>query len=55
MNTDGDIEFHAATMLHIIYEYTDPTTEVGMDSLLKDMETIKMSEYSNDVDFYSRR
>ena len=34
MNRKGKVEYHAATMLHIIYSKTDPTTEVGMDAIL---------------------
>lgn len=49
-NGNGDTEYHAATMLHIMYENMDPTTEVGMDSILKEMESMKMSAFSNNVD-----
>ena len=49
-NADGDIEYHAATMLHMMYENMDPTTEVGMDSILKEMESMKLSNFSNNVD-----
>ena len=49
-NANGDTEYHAATMLHIMYENMDPTTEVGMDSILKKMESMKMSDHSNNVD-----
>jgi hypothetical protein len=49
-NANGDTEYHAATMLHIMYENMDPTTEVGMDSILKKMESMKMSDFSNNVD-----
>ena len=49
-NANGDVEFHAATMIHIMYENTDPTTEVGMDSILKGLETAKMSDFGNNAD-----
>ena len=32
------------------YENTDPTTEVGMDSILKVFETSRMSDFANNAD-----
>ena len=34
VNASGDIEYHAATKIRIIYKNTDLTTEVGMNSIL---------------------
>ena len=47
---NGDDEHHAATMIRIIYKNMDPTTEVGMDSVLKGLENTKISEFANNVD-----
>ena len=45
VNANENVEYHAATMIHIIYENTDPPTEVGMDSILKGLETVNMSDF----------
>ena len=38
------------TTIHIIYENTDLTTEVEIDSILKGLENSKMSDFSNKAD-----
>ena len=50
VNTNGDAEYRAATMIQIIYKNTDTTTEVRMDSMLKGFETSKMSDLPNNAD-----
>ena len=49
MNAEGQVERHGATMLYLIYDRVDPTTEVGMDVHLKKLERCKMGDHDNDV------
>ena len=49
INTEGQVERHGATMLYLIYERVDPTTEVGMDVRLKKLERCKMGDHDNDI------
>ena len=46
---NGDVEYHVATMIHIIYENTDSTNEVGMNSVLKGLENAKLSDFANNA------
>ena len=49
-NADGDVEYDGGTMLSIIYSQIQPSTTVGLDSLLGDIENAKLKDYQNDVD-----
>ena len=49
MNTNGNVQYHSATMIHVIYKNTDPNTEVEMDSALKGLETAQMSLFFNNA------
>ena len=51
VNENGNVEYHAATMINIIYENTNPTTGVGVDSVLKGSENTKMSDFVNTANF----
>lgn len=46
----GIIELDGPTMLYLLYEKIDPSTTVGLDSVLEAIEDAKLSNYSNDVD-----
>ena len=49
VNADDQVKRHGGTMLHLIYERVDPTTEIGMDVHLKKLEKCKMGNHNNDV------
>ena len=49
IDEDGEEYFHAMTMIFLIYNQVDPTTEVGMDLVLKMLENCKLAEHGNDV------
>ena len=38
-DTIGEMEFDGATMIYLIFMKTDPSTGVGLDSVLKKLET----------------
>ena len=46
----GKMEFDGATMIYLIFMKTDPSTIVGLDSVLKKLETTKLGDHSNCVD-----
>ena len=46
----GRIEYDGPTMIYLIFEKIDPSTIVGFDSLLKNLETMKLGDFSNNVD-----
>ena len=50
VNASGNVEYHTATMIHIIYKNTDPTAKVRIGSILKGLENSKMSDFSNNAD-----
>ena len=50
VNDEGQVERHGTTMLYLIYDRVDPTTEVGMNVHLKKLERSKMGDHNNDVD-----
>ena len=49
VNAIGDVEYHTATMIHIIYENTDLMTAVGMGSILKELENSKIADFTNNA------
>ena len=42
-NADGQIERHDGTVLYLIYEGVDPTTEVETDVHLKKLENLSLA------------
>jgi hypothetical protein len=50
LTVDDNVEYDAIRILHIMYKNTDPTTEIRMYSITKAMETVNMSDFSNNVD-----
>ena len=36
------MELHGSTMIYLIFKKTDPSTVVGLDSILKNLETTKL-------------
>ena len=46
----GEMEFDGATMVYLIFMKTYPSTVVGLDSVLKKLETTKLGYHSNCVD-----
>ena len=48
--TTGEIEFDGPTMMFLIFQKTQPSTIVGLDSYLKRLENCKASDHSNDID-----
>ena len=45
----GKMEFDGATIIYIIFMNTDPSTVVGLDSILKKLETTKLGDHLNCV------
>ena len=52
MTADGNVEYHTATLLYSMSKNTDSVTEVGVDSILTTMETVKMSDFTNNADSF---
>ena len=48
--TTGEIEFDGPTMMFLIFQKTQPSTIVGLDSYLKKLENCKAGDHSNDID-----
>ena len=48
--TTGEIEYDGPTMMFLIFQKTQPSTIVGLDSYLKKLEACKASDHSNDID-----
>ena len=48
--TTGELEYDGLTMLFLIFEKVDPSTVVGLDSILKKIENAKLGDFSNNVD-----
>jgi hypothetical protein len=48
--TTGEMEYDGPTMLFLIFEKVDPSTVVGLNSILKKIENTKLGDYSNNVD-----
>ena len=46
----GETEYDGPTMMYLIFQKTDPSTVVGLDSILKKLEQARLSNHSNDVD-----
>ena len=46
----GEMEYDGPTMLFLIFEKVDPSTVVGLDSILKKIENAKLGDFSNNVD-----
>ena len=44
-NTIGEMAFDGATMIYLIFMKTDPSTVVGIDSVLKNIETTKLGDH----------
>ena len=44
------MEFDGATMIYFIFMKTDSSTAVGLDYVLKNLETTKLVDHSNCVD-----
>ena len=49
-NATGQLKLDGPTMVFLIFQKIDPNTVVGMDSVLKRMENVKLGDFSNDVD-----
>ena len=49
-STTGEIEFDGPTMIYLIFQKTDPSTVVGLDSHLKKIESAKLGNHSNCID-----
>jgi len=49
-DASGEEFFHAATMIFIMYQMIDPSTEVSMDLVLKMLENCKMGEHGWNAD-----
>lgn len=47
---NGKVEVDGATMAFLIYERIDPSTTVGLDSVLEAIENAKLCNYNNDID-----
>ena len=45
----GEIEFDGPTMMFLIFQKTQPSTIVGLDSFLKRLENCKAGDHSNDI------
>ena len=45
----GEMEFDSATMIYLIFMKTNPSAVVGLDSVLKNLETTKLEDHSNCV------
>eukprot|EP00984_Skeletonema_dohrnii_P013468 scaffold5583_cov166-Skeletonema_dohrnii-CCMP3373.AAC.2 len=45
-----DIEHDGPTMLYLLIQKIDPSTIVGLDSILEDLGETKLGDYKNDVD-----
>ena len=48
--TTGKTEFDGPTMMFLIFQKTQPSTIVGLDSYLKKLENCKAGDHSNDID-----
>ena len=46
----GEMEFNGATMIYLIFMKTDPSTVVGIYSVLKKLETKNLGDHSNCVE-----
>jgi hypothetical protein len=46
----GELVYGGSTMLFLIFEKVDPSTVMGLDSILKKIENAKLGDYSNNVD-----
>ena len=46
----GQLKLDGPTMAFLMFQKVDPNTVVGMDSVLKRMESAKLGDYGNDVD-----
>ena len=49
-NANGDIEYDGAVMLLLLFQKLDPSTIVGYDSILDELQNAKLGNYNNDVD-----
>ena len=45
----GQVKYHGPTMLFLAYQVIDPNTVVGLDNILKRLETAKLSNFGNNV------
>ncbi len=45
-----DVELDGPTMLYLIFTKIDPSTSVGLDSIVEDLENAKLGDHQNDVD-----
>ena len=50
VHADGSIEYDGGIMAFLIYQKIEPSTTVGLDSLVEDLQKAKLGNYSNDVD-----
>jgi len=48
--TTGETEYDGPIMMFLLFQKTDPSTIVGLDSVLKQIENAKLGDYTNDVD-----
>ena len=48
--TLGETKHDGPTTMFLIYQKTNPSTVVGLDSVLKDIEDAKLGNFTNDVD-----
>ena len=47
---DGEVAYDGSTMLFLIFQKIDPSTVVGLDSVLAKLERAKLGDHSNNVD-----
>ena len=48
--TSGQEKYDGPTMLFLVLQKIDPNTVVGLDGILKKLETVKLGDYGNNVD-----
>ena len=46
----GNIEYDGGIMAYLIYQKIKPSTTVGLDSLVEDLQKAKLGNFGNDVD-----
>ena len=47
---NGEVEYDGPSMIFLLFQKTDSSTIVGLDSILKQIENAKLGKHANDVD-----
>ena len=46
----GEVKYDGPSMIFLLFQKTDPSTIVRLDSILKQIENAKLGKHANDVD-----